>query len=68
MAILLLFLRIYLSIDVVLLVIVKNIYCSKDVVMIFNISKKDSITRFALIRDLKNGACLRRFAEGVLFL
>ena len=34
------FLRIYLPIDVILQVIVKKIYCSKHVVMIFNFSKK----------------------------
>ena len=36
--------------------------------MIFDFSKKDPITKLALIRDLKIGVCLRRFAEGVLFL
>ena len=36
--------------------------------MVFNFSKKDSITRLALSQNLKNGIWLRRFAEGVLFL
>ena len=34
--------------------------------MAFNFSKKDSITRLAPSRDLKNGVCLRLFAEDVL--
>ena len=60
------FLLIDLSKDVVLQVIAKNI-CSKHIVMVFNFSKKDSIIRLALSRDLKNGVCLRRFAEGALY-
>ena len=39
--------------DVVLQVIVKNIMF-KDVVMVFSFSKKDSITRLALSRNMKN--------------
>ena len=31
--------------------------------MVFNFSEKDPITKLALSRDLKNGVCLRRFAE-----
>ena len=55
-----------LVLNVVLPVIVKNI-TSKNVVMVFNFSKKDSITELALIRNLKNGVLLTCFAEGVLF-
>ena len=36
--------------------------------MVFKFGKKDSITRLALSQGLKNGVCLKRFAEGVLFL
>ena len=34
--------------------------------MVFNFSKKDSMTGFALIRNLKNGVWLSCFAAGVL--
>ena len=37
-------------------------------VMVFNVNKKDSISRLALSWDLKNGVCQRHFAEGALFL
>ena len=42
--------------------------CPSHEVMVFNFSKKDSITRFTLSQNLKNGVWLRRFAVGVLFL
>ena len=35
--------------------------------MVYNFSKKESITRLALGQDLKNGVCLICFAEGILF-
>ena len=35
--------------------------------MVFNFSKKDSITGLALSRNMKNGVWQRSFAEGVLF-
>ena len=48
--------------------LLRKISCSKHAVVVFNISKKDSISRLALSQNLKNGVWLRRFAEGVLFL
>ena len=61
------FLRIDLSIDVFFQFIVK-ISCSKHVVVAFNFSKKDPITRLALSRSLKKRVGQRRFAENVLYL
>ena len=37
-----------------------KISCSKDIAMIFNFSKKDSITRLALSRNLSKAFCWRR--------